>query len=231
MFTTGAHIADYVLLLTRTDPDAKKHAGITLFLVPLKAEGVEIHKVETLMGERTNITYYQDVRVSDAMRLGDVNAGVFVMIKALESEHSGAGYHMGQISLWLHAMQWANTKDASGLRPLDSADIRRGLARVRARFNVSEILMFRSLWASEEGVEGTLYGPKSKLFASESYTTNSWELMKLAAPFSLFEGREGLGGIEQGHRRAYGTTIYGGTSEIHRSRIAESALGLPRTRG
>ena len=231
MFTTGAHIADYVLLLTRTDPDAKKHAGITLFLVPLKAEGVEIHKVETLMSERTNITYYQDVRVSDAMRLGDVNAGVFVMIKALESEHSGAGYHMGQISLWLHAMQWANTKDANGQRPLDNADIRRGLARVRTRFNVSEILMFRSLWASEEGVEGTLYGPKSKLFASESYTTNSWELMKLAAPFSLFEGREGLGGIEQGHRRAYGTTIYGGTSEIHRSRIAESALGLPRTRG
>ncbi len=231
MFTTGAHIADYVLLLTRTDPDAKKHAGITLFLVPLKAEGVEIHKVETLMSERTNITYYQDVRVSDAMRLGDVNAGVFVMIKALESEHSGAGYHMGQISLWMNAMQWANEADANGNRPLDDAGIRRGLARVRARINVSETLMFRSLWASEEGVEGTLYGPKSKLFASESYTTNSWELMKLAAPFSLFEGRDGLGGVEQGHRRAYGTTIYGGTSEIHRSRIAESALGLPRTRG
>lgn len=231
MFTTGAHIADYVLLLTRTDPDAKKHAGITLFLVPLKADGVAIHKVETLMGERTNITYYQDVRVADAMRLGDVNAGVFVMIKALESEHSGAGYHMGQISLWLHAMQWASAADANGKRPLDSADIRRGLARVRTRINVSETLMFRSLWASEEGVQGTLYGPKSKLFASESYTTNSWELMKLAAPFSLFEGREGLGGVEQGHRRAYGTTIYGGTSEIHRSRIAESALGLPRTRG
>lgn len=231
MFTTGAHIADYVLMLTRTDPDAKKHAGITLFLVPLKAAGVDIHKVETLMGERTNITYYQDVRVSDAMRLGDVNAGVFVMIKALETEHSGAGYHMGQISLWLHALQWASAADANGERPLNKPDIRRGLARVRTRINVSESLMFRSLWASEEGVEGSLYGPKSKLFASESYTTNSWELMRLAAPFSLFEGREGLGGIEQGHRRAYGTTIYGGTSEIHRSRIAEGALGLPRTRG
>lgn len=231
MFTTGAHIADYVLMLTRTDPDAKKHAGITLFLVPLKAPGVEIHKVETLMGERTNITYYQDVRVSDAMRLGDVNAGVFVMIKALETEHSGSGYHMGQISLWLHAMQWASEADANGVRPLDNPEIRRGLARVRARINVSESLMFRSIWASEEHIEGGLFGPKSKLFASESYTTNSWELMRLAAPFSLFEGREGLGGIEQGHRRAYGTTIYGGTSEIHRSRIAESALGLPRTRG
>lgn len=231
MFTTGAHIADYVLLLTRTDPSAKKHTGITLFLVPLKAEGVEVHKVETLMSERTNITYYQDVRIPDSMRLGEVNGGVYVMIKALESEHSGTGYHMGQISLWNHAVKWASEPDLNGERALDRPAVRLGLARVRTRYNVSECLMYRSMWAAEEGVEGTLYGPKSKLFASESYATNSWELMKLAAPLSLFEGREGLGAVEQGHRRAYGTTIYGGTSEIHRSRIAESALGLPRTRG
>lgn len=231
MFTTGAHIADYVLMLTRTDPEAKKHAGITLFLVPLDAEGVEVHKVETLMSERTNITYYQDVRVPDYLRLGDVNAGALVMIKALETEHSGAGYHMGQISLWQHAMRWAAEADANGRVPLEDGHIRSGLARVATRINVSEVLMLRSLWASAEGVQGAMFGPKSKLFASESYVVNSWELMKLAAPFSLFEGKEGLGAVEQGHRRSYGTTIYGGTSEIHRSRIAEGALGLPRTRG
>jgi alkylation response protein AidB-like acyl-CoA dehydrogenase len=231
MFTTGAHKADYVLMLTRTDSEARKHKGITLFLLPLKSEGVEIHKVETLMSERTNITYYQDVEVPDYLRLGDVNGGAQVMLKALETEHSGSGYHVGQVSLWQHAMAWSRAEDHTGKCPIDDARIRRGLARVATRINVSEVLMLRSLWASADGVDDGLFGSKSKLFASESYVTNSWELMQLAAPYSLFKGRDALGQIEQAHRRSFGTTIYGGTSEVHRSRIAEEALGLPRTRG
>ena len=63
MFTTNAHIADYVLLLTRTNPDVPKHRGLTVFLVPMNQPGVEVQAVHTLSGERTNITYYNDVRV------------------------------------------------------------------------------------------------------------------------------------------------------------------------
>ena len=62
MFTTNAHIADYVFLLTRTNPDVAKHKGLTMFLVPLKQPGVEVQAVYTLSGERTNITFYNDVR-------------------------------------------------------------------------------------------------------------------------------------------------------------------------
>ena len=83
MFTSGADLADYVLLLTRTDPDVPKHKGLTLFLVPLKVPGVEIRPVHTFMDERTNATFYSDVRIPDRYRLGDVNGGVRVMSKAL----------------------------------------------------------------------------------------------------------------------------------------------------
>ena len=64
MFTTNAHIADYVFLLARTNTEVAKHKGLTMFLVPLKHPGVEVQAVYTLSGERTNITYYSDVRVA-----------------------------------------------------------------------------------------------------------------------------------------------------------------------
>jgi len=70
MFTTNAHEADYAFLLARTDPTLPKHRGLTTFLVPLRQEGVEIRPITTLSGERTNITFYADARVPDALRIG-----------------------------------------------------------------------------------------------------------------------------------------------------------------
>ena len=66
MFTTMAHEAHYVFLLTRTNPDVPKHKGLTMFLVPMDTPGIEITPVHTMGGERTNITFYSDVRVPDA---------------------------------------------------------------------------------------------------------------------------------------------------------------------
>ena len=60
MFTTNASVADYVYLLTRTNPDVPKHRGLTVFLVPFDTPGVEVQAVHTMSGERTNITYYSD---------------------------------------------------------------------------------------------------------------------------------------------------------------------------
>ena len=89
MFTSGANLADYVLMLTRTDPDVPKHKGLTMFIVPLKAPGVEVKPVYTFQDERTNITYYDGVKIPDSYRLGDVNGGVKVMSAGLELEHGG----------------------------------------------------------------------------------------------------------------------------------------------
>ena len=89
MFTSGANIADYVLMLTRTNPDVPKHKGLTMFIVPLKTPGVTIQPVFTFQDERTNITYYDGVKVKDSYRLGAVDGGVKVMAGALEMEHGG----------------------------------------------------------------------------------------------------------------------------------------------
>ena len=90
MFTTNAHIADYVFLLTRTNPDVPKHKGLTMFLVPLDRDGVEVQAVYTLSGERTNITFYNDVRVPDSARIGDVDGGWRVLTASLMDEQASS---------------------------------------------------------------------------------------------------------------------------------------------
>src|SRR4029078_1850241 len=79
MFTTMAHEAHYVFLLARWTPDVPKHKGLTMFLIPMDTPGIEITPVETMGGERTNITFYNQVRVPDGARVGDVDAGWSVM--------------------------------------------------------------------------------------------------------------------------------------------------------
>ncbi len=75
MFTTNGHIADYVFLLARTDPDSDRHRGLTTFLVPLRTEGFEAQAVFTVSGERTNITFYADLFLEDRWRISEVGAG------------------------------------------------------------------------------------------------------------------------------------------------------------
>ena len=87
MFTSNAHNAQYVFLITNTDPDAPKHQSLTMFLVPLDTPGVEIQPLRTVDGDRTNITYYSDVRIDDKYRIGEVNGGWAVLREALNDEH------------------------------------------------------------------------------------------------------------------------------------------------
>src|ERR1700723_3741375 len=88
IFTTGAHNNQYVFLITRTDPTLPKHKGLTMFLVPLDTPGIEVHALPTVGDERTNITYYSDVRISDRYRIGEVNNGWSVLHGPLDTEHS-----------------------------------------------------------------------------------------------------------------------------------------------
>src|SRR5246500_5247338 len=87
MFTSNAHNAKYVFLLTNSDPEAPKHKNLTMFLVPLASPGVEIQPIRTIDGDRTNIVYYSDVRVDDKYRIGEVNGGWAVLRGALDVEH------------------------------------------------------------------------------------------------------------------------------------------------
>jgi len=231
MWTSGANLTDYVLMLTRTNPDAPKHKGLTMFIVPLKAEGVTIQAVHTFMDERTNITFYDGVKIPDSWRLGDVDGGARTMAASLELEHGG-GFAKVQKVMLEEAVELCREIDAPGNGKLiERPNAQCRLARTYANYLVAELLQYRANWAQVEGRPNLAYGPMTKVFSSEKFTTDSRDLLDLTAPYSLSKRKGPAGAINQDYRHAHGTTIYGGSSEVHRSMVAERGLGLPRTRG
>ena len=233
MFTTLAHVADYVFLLARTNHDVPKHKGLTMFLVPLDSPGIEIHPVHTVGGERTNATFYTDVRVSDHYRIGEVDRGWDVMTVALTFERGGFGLSEAD-RVWEQAVAWAKeTRRPDGTRVIDDPYVRERLATMRTNNEVARLLAYRTSFVAATGGLPGVEGSMHKLFYAESMTADAAELVDmLGAEGVLQRGEDGApvdGWVEHLFRHAAVTTIYGGTSEMQRSIIAERGLGLPRS--
>ena len=235
-FTSGANLGQYILLLTRTDPDAAKHRGLTMFLLPINTPGIDIQPIHTLSDERTNATYYDGVRIPDRYRIGNVNEGWQVMGYALNLEHGGGGstgfLHVHE-KLLHAALDWART-ERNGRRPADDPRVQARLARSAMHIEVLRTLGLASLWAGMGHGSMPGIGPMVKLFGAETFIADASALLDLAAPESLMSGHAAGamsgGEIEYAYRLSTATSIYGGTSEIMRSIIAQTALGMPRSR-
>ena len=226
MFTTGAHNCRYSFLLTRTNPGAAKHKGLTMFLCPL--DGAEIQAVHTLGGERTNMVFLDDVRIPDRYRLGEVDQGWAVLMDPLNEEHAlhtrdiplekrGSSYGSVGAIAYDVAVAWASEVGPDGSRPIDDPVTRRRLARIALDVE-------RSTAAP---------GPMGRVLASELFIRSAADIIDMLGPRGLLppgtEHAVADGFLEFAYRFAQGGTIYGGTTDIHRNIIAERILGLPRS--
>lgn len=220
MFTSNAHNAQYVFLLTNTDPAAPKHKSLTMFLVPLDSAGVEIQPIRTVDGDRTNITYYSDVRVSDRYRIGEVNGGWTVLRGALELEHGTFERETRGLqklaTMTEHINLMAEAVDrVAAVAPDDAASryrLGRGIARLEAAM-------------SSPGMYG-------RVAIAQTMREVSPDLMDIVGSAGALPvgtpGAAGDGGAEYIFRLAGPTGIYGGTLEVFRNMIAQQALGLGR---
>ena len=233
MFTSLAEEAAYVFLLTRTNTEVPKHQGLTMFLVPFDTPGIEIHEIKTLGGERTNVTYYNEVRVPDSARVGEVDGGWKVMTVAMTFERDVGSAWVTRVLE--RAIAWAcSATDDRGGRVIEDPLARERLAGIAIDNEVSRLLSLRTNWINARnelpGVEGSM----TKLFCSEAFQRATSELLDLMGPAGVLQqGAEAAaanGWIEHDYRFSTVTTIYGGTNEIQRSIIAERHLGLPRSR-
>jgi alkylation response protein AidB-like acyl-CoA dehydrogenase len=228
IFTTGAQNCQYSFLLTRTDPDAAKHKGLTMFLCPL--DDAEIRAIRTLGGERTNMVFYDSIRINDCYRLGPVNQGWTVLLGPLNAEHAlgeGAGavtleepggMYGSSAATALHvAVEWARTAGPDGCMPIDDPVVRQRLARSALDVEAATISA----------------GPAGRVISSEVAIRVNEDLIDLVGPRGLLprgaDGAVGDGWLEYAHRFAQGTATYGGTTEVFRNIIAERFLGLPRS--
>lgn len=226
LWTTGAHNADYVLMLTRTTQGLKKHQGLTMFLMPLNEPGFEMQPIKALNDERVNACFWSDVRIADRYRLGEVDQGAKVMISALGFEQGGAGYWAVHKAMLGHAIAWAKRSGE-----INRPDVRAALAKVAVHEKAADMLCRREIWAEMEGQAHPAYGPIAKLFTTEWLDRDAASIVEIAAPLSLIKGIDpDLDSMELYMRRGLASTIHGGTSEVHRSLIAEKFLLMPKSR-
>jgi hypothetical protein len=233
MFTSTAQSCSHVFVLARTNPDVPKHKGLTMFLVPTDAPGYELQPIHTLGGQRTNATFYSDVRVPDSLRIGAVDEGWRVMRVALVYERGGrvsAGPTLAEkVATW--AM---STARADGTTYYDDPRNRERFARIAVDEEVARLLGQRVRWMSAIGELPGIEGSMAKLFASEAAQRHYGELVGMLGSKGVLQpGAAGApleGDLEAHFRSAVVGTIYGGASEIQRDIIAEGRLGLPRNR-
>lgn len=233
MFTSNAQNAKYVFLLTNTDPQGRKHKNLTMFLVPLDSEGIEIQGIRTVDGDRTNIVYYSDVRVDDLYRIGEVNGGWTVMRFALDAEHgiTDAQDHglqnISMLSEHGHLMAEAadgvaavlGTPDASGRSPIDDDATKYRLGRAMARIEAA---------MSTPG----MYGRVALIATMREVSQELMDLLGTASALPTdTPGSADFadnGAIEFIFRHGVPAGIYGGTMEVFRNMIAQHELGLGR---
>ncbi len=232
MFTTLAHEASYVFLLTRTNPDVAKHKGLTMFAVPLDTPGIEVSPVHTMGGERTNITYYDNVVVDDRYRVGDIDGGWGVMMTALVFERNSAWYGEA-VRLLDHAVRWAAlTPSIKAGTKLAEPLVRVRLAKAAIGNEVANLLGWRAAWLASIGTLPSVEGTMAKLFTTEHYQRAASDLTDLLGADGIRRHGDPLapaeGWIEATERHCQVTTIYGGTSEVLRGIIAQRGLGLPK---
>jgi len=235
IFTTHAHDADYIWLAARTDPDAPKHKGISIILVPTSAPGFSVTPIRTLGGERTNATYYADVRVPVSNTVGPVNGGWGLITNQLNHERVTLATPGVADRALDEVWSWASrTRRSDGTRLIDEPWVQLNLARCYAKLEALKLLNWKSAWSLQAGDPDPAAASAVKVMGSEFFMECYRLLLEITGLAGTVVGGEPgclFGGfLEQAYRGATTLTFGGGVNEIQRDIIALSALELPRAR-
>ena len=222
MWTSGAAFCNRGFATVRTDPDKPKHDGITMMVIDLEAQGVDIRPLrEASGGELFCEVFFDDVFVPDDDVVGPVNGGWKVARSTLGNERvsigSGTGVGEGGFDLLDIVHRYA---------PGDSAALE-AVGRLLAERRAMHLLNLRSAERAVAGAEPGPEGNVAKLLSGEHVQAQAALALRLLGPVgALAEGPDA--GVQATEVFARALTIAGGTSEIVRSTIGERLLGLPR---
>ncbi|MEJ3746763.1 acyl-CoA dehydrogenase family protein [Actinomycetes bacterium KLBMP 9797] len=223
MWTSLIQYADYVWLACRTDPEAPRHKGLSILIVPTDAPGFSWTPVHTVAGPTTSATYYSDVRVPVAARVGPENAGWPLITNQLNHERVALTSAAPIRAALAEVRDWAAATGAD-----DQEWVRVHLARVHAAASFLTLLNWE---AATVDTPTPALASASKVFGTEAAIEAARLLMEvLGAGAAVRAGSPGAllrGRIERLHRTSLILTFGGGTNEVQRDIIAATALGLP----
>jgi alkylation response protein AidB-like acyl-CoA dehydrogenase len=228
IFTSGANDADWVWLACRTDPEAKKHRGISMILVPTDAEGFSWTPIVTVGDNRTTATYYDDVRVPVTNLVGEENGGWRMITTQLNHERIGLAAHSGEAhELYADVKAWAVDHGVMGV-PWVRAD----LAKCHALLDAMHLLNWKLTTAVAKDELNPADASAVKVYGTEAVVEVYHLLLGiLGAAGYIQQGSPGAvlsGRIEQAGRSAQINTFGGGVNEIQREIVAWMGLGMTR---
>jgi alkylation response protein AidB-like acyl-CoA dehydrogenase len=235
IFTSGANEADYVWLACRTNPDVKKHRGISLIIVPTSSPGFSWTPIVTVGHPTTTSTYYDDVRVPYANLVAGENEGWKLITTQLNHERVGLAA-VGALAFRLYddVVDWAaTTESGEGGAMIDLPWVQMDLARCKAKLEAMNLLNWRMTLDVANGRLRSQTSSAVKVYGTETVNDIYHSLLNILGPQAhLREGSPGAvlrGEVEVMGRTAQINTFGGGVNEVQREIVAWMGLGMTRT--
>jgi alkylation response protein AidB-like acyl-CoA dehydrogenase len=247
MWTSLASVADYVWLAVRTDPDASRHRGLSVFAVPTDSPGFSWSPVRTMAGQTTSQTFYEDVHVPASALVGEVNQGWKLITGQLNHERVALCSAVGIQLLLNQTRRWAEaTRLPDGRRVIDQEQVQLNLGTVHAKTEFLKLVNWKIAWGADHGAKlGPAQASATKIFGTEFAVEACRLLMECLgddaylarAPGASATDAAGAGSspgevlrarLERHYRQILMLTFGGGTNEIQRDMIAMLGLGMPR---
>jgi len=244
MYTTRAHSATHIYLMARTDPDAPRHRGISIFLVPMDTPGITVRPLWTIQNDppaprgttygdrRTNEVFFEDVQVPASCMLGEENTGWYVGAMGLNLDRVGAARYLISVQRDEDIINWVKEHDLDGYGPAQDPAVRDRLAELWIEAQVCRLMTMRSMSLVERGGSFTYEGSAEKVWAPEHGVKTTETIAQILGAYGqLLNGSEDA--IESGvfaHNLmgAFQSGINHGSVQIMRDQVARRGLGMPR---
>ena len=231
MFTSYAFNADYMYLLARTDPQAAKHRGISMFIADMKTPGITLRPLPYISGAMAAQTQFDNVRLPATSLIGEENRGWYHAMTTLDFERSGLERYGRTRRAFDDFVEFCKTTRFNGRAISESASVQHKLAEIKVAFDVWNWLCWRVAWLQSTGAIPNAEASVAFLHGTEERLKFAQSAMEILGPYGTLRNESKWapmrGTIEGIHRESM--HLHGaGTSEIHRNIIAQRGLGLPR---
>ena len=232
IWTSHAHLADYIHLLARTDPEAPKHRGISYFLFSMHTPGITIKPIRQMdNGQGFNEVYFDNVRIPKDSLFGELNRGWYVATTTLDFERSNVASNASARRNLDDLLAFLR-ENPEGKRALRKPMLRHKLADAAIQIQVAKMLSYRVISMQSHGIVPNMEASVAKVFASDVNSNVSWLSMDALGMHGPLEPQDSPYVLMNGQpERAYlrsSCKVGGGSPEIQRNIIAQRGLGLPR---
>ena len=233
VWTSNAHRADHIFVLTRTEPDAPKHRGISFLLADMRQPGIQVNPIINMADTHGfNMVTFEDARVPKKNLVGELNRGWYVGATLLDFERSGVQYSAGSKRTLEELIAFCKDTVRNGKKLIDDPLVARKLADLSVQTEISRLISYNTAYMQSQGLVPNMESSMGKFVGTElqqQVARTGMEILGLygqLGPDSKYAALEGR--IQQSYMTTVSATIAAGTSEIQRNIIATRGLGLPR---